>query len=129
MVYVVDTHSLVWFLSEDSKLSHKAKEVFEKVERGEETMIIPTIVLAELLYICEKKRVRDTFFDIIDRIAKGANYIPYDLNIEIILKCKNLTKITEMHDKIVTATAQLLKAVVITKDEEIKSSGYVETLW
>ena len=34
-----------------------------------------------------------------------------------------------MHDKIITATARILNAELITKDKEIKNSGYVKTVW
>ena len=56
MTFLVDTHTLVWFLTKDKKLSGKVVEILRKVEDGEETVIIPTIVLAEIMYICEKKK-------------------------------------------------------------------------
>lgn len=34
-----------------------------------------------------------------------------------------------MHDKIIIATAKILNAKLITKDEKIIESGYVETIW
>ena len=129
MIYVADTHSLVWFLSEDQQLSLKAKEIFEQAEKGDVVIIIPTIVLAELLHIYERKGKQDSFSPIIKKLKEGSNYTTYDLDIEVILACKTLIKIPEMHDKIITATAKLLKATVITKDQEIIDAKYVETVW
>ncbi|MBI2499685.1 PIN domain-containing protein [Candidatus Woesearchaeota archaeon] len=129
MIYVTDTHSLVWFLTGDNNLSAKAKSVFEDTEKGNSLIIIPTIVLAELLYLCEKKKVQDKFSEIIEKLKKGMNYITYNLDVDIIIECKNLIKIREMHDKIITATAKILGATIITKDKEIKESNYVRTLW
>ncbi|RLI85755.1 MAG: type II toxin-antitoxin system VapC family toxin, partial [Candidatus Altiarchaeales archaeon] len=33
------------------------------------------------------------------------------------------------HDRVIVATAKLLNAKLITKDEEIKESGLVEVVW
>ena len=41
----------------------------------------------------------------------------------------NLKQIPEMHDRVITATAKLNKATLITKDENIIESGVIETLW
>ena len=129
MLYVTDTHSLVWYLSEDYRLSVKAKEIFEYVEKGNIAIIIPTIVLAELFYICENKGLLNIFYLIIEKIKEGSSFIAYNLDLNIIVEFKDLLNISEMHDRIIVATARLLKADVITKDEEIEDSGYVKTVW
>ena len=68
MIYIADTHSLIWFLAEDSNLSKKAKEIFDYAEIGKNAIVIPTIVLAELLYMCEQKQAPDKFSEIIKKI-------------------------------------------------------------
>jgi len=50
MIYVTDTHGLVWYLTGDEKLSKSARQVFENAESGEDIIVIPSIVLAEILY-------------------------------------------------------------------------------
>lgn len=129
MIYIADTHSLIWFLSEDNKLSIKAKEIFEMSEIGEHTIVIPTIVLAEILYICEGKNRQKEFFETVEKIVRGINYMTYDLDLNVILECKNLSKIPDMHDRIIASTAKLLNAIIITKDKEIIDSNYVKTIW
>ena len=54
MDYVADTHSLVWYFTEDSRLSKKALEAFDGTIK-EGTLIIPTLVLAELMFIAKKR--------------------------------------------------------------------------
>ena len=54
MVYIVDTHSLIWFLTEDTQLSPKAKKVLENEDTE---VIIPSIVLAEIKYLHHKRRI------------------------------------------------------------------------
>ncbi len=55
--YVADTHALLWYLTDDNRLSKAANGVFEETESGEHLIIIPTIVLVESLDVIEKKRV------------------------------------------------------------------------
>jgi|LGVF01.1.fsa_nt_gb predicted nucleic acid-binding protein len=72
-MFVVDTHPLLWHLTEDAKLGRRAKEVLDKTDRGEITVIVPTIVLAEALFILEKKRADLKFKDISRKHPSGAN--------------------------------------------------------
>lgn len=129
MIYVTDTHSLIWFLSDNKSLSTKARMIFELAEKGENIIVIPTIVLAELFHICEKKNIPNIFSDIINKLKTGTNYVVYNLDLDIIIECKNLNKIPEMHDKIITATTKILGAILITKDREIQNSKSIETIW
>ena len=129
MIYVADTHSLIWFLTDDKKLGSKAKEALEKADEGRVIIIIPTIVLAELVFICQKKNAAVKFKDVMDKINESSNYIHYNLDIKIISEITNLTQIPEMHDRIITATAKLNRAVLITKDPDIVEAGMIETIW
>jgi len=48
--YVTDTHSLVWYFTDDHRLSKKALKSFEDtVKEGQ--IIVPTVVLAEILFM------------------------------------------------------------------------------
>jgi len=45
------------------------------------------------------------------------------------LNCQSIKEIVEPHDRIVVATAKLLNAKLITKDDKIRISRIVETIW
>jgi len=69
MDYVTDTHSLVWHFTEDRQLSENALAAFEEtIEVG--SIIVPTIVLAEVMYICQKGRVSLTFSETLVRLEE-----------------------------------------------------------
>ena len=129
MYHVTDTHSLIWYLTEDNKLGKKAFSIFDKADRGEAIIIVPTIVLSEMIYICEKKRAGLEVKDVIHKIKNSLNYIPYNLDIETLEKLITIKNIPEMHDRIITAIALLTGSVLITKDKEIIKSKTVETIW
>ncbi len=129
MLYLTDTHSLIWFLTKDSNLSDKAKAIFLLAENRQAVILIPTIVLAELLFVCEKKKFQKGFSEFIEVIKNAQNFVLYNLDLEIIIECERLIRINEMHDRIIVATAKILNAVVITKDANIKESGDVKIVW
>jgi len=129
MIYLADTHSLIWFLTEDENLSNEARGVFLKAEKGEVIIVIPTIVLAEMLFICEKKGFKNEFSQFIEKIKNSQNFVFYNLDLDVIMVCEGLANIREMHDRIIVATAIGLGAMVITKDEEIKITNYIKTIW
>jgi PIN domain nuclease of toxin-antitoxin system len=43
--YVVDTHVLAWFVSEDNRLSPKAEQILGQAEAGEVQVLISILVL------------------------------------------------------------------------------------
>ena len=127
-MFVSDTHSLVWYLTDDPKLGKNSLKTFEDADSGKETIIIPTIVLAELLYICERKKIGVKFNDILEKLKDSFNYVVYNLDFQIILKLKQL-RISDLHDRIIIATALITKSKLITKDPIIEKSNYVQTVW
>jgi predicted nucleic acid-binding protein len=128
-IFVTDTHALLWYLTEDKRLGKKALKIFEKVDKGDAEIIIPTTVLAEALFITEKHKVDIKFMDIIEEIENSSNYFIHPLDLEVILKCHELLKIPELHDRVIVATSLLLDAKLITKDAIITESKIVEVVW
>ena len=128
-MYIIDTHALLWHLTDDLRLGKNAKDVLEKADRGEEKVLVPSIVLAECLYLLEKKGRGDLFPDLLDAIERHPGYDVYPLDIGVLREMPSVVGLTELHDRIIVATARVSRAVLITKDEEIRRSGYVPTIW
>ncbi len=129
MPYIADTHSLIWFLSGDSQLSPKAKEIFEATERGEATIIVPILVLAEIMFLCERKRLQHLFSQLVATLQKGTNYFVYDLGLDIVLVAKDLLHLPDIHDRLIVATAKITQSPLITRDRVIKKSNYASIIW
>ena len=127
--YVIDTHTLVWYLSDWQKLGREAQEIFEKIEKGNAIALIPAIVLAEIVFLAQKKRIRSTLENTLSRIESSDNFKIIFMDLAIIKKLVELQKIPEMHDRIIVATSLVSNAVLVTKDEQITKSGIVKTLW
>ena len=54
---VTDTHALIWYLQDSPRLSTAANGVFDRCDRGEIVIYIPTICLVEIVYLQEKGRI------------------------------------------------------------------------
>ena len=92
-------------------------------------MSIPSIVVAELMYIAEYKDLSLKFKDLLSKIEESKNYAVYNLDLEVLIETMNYKKLKDIHDKIIVATAVLNKSKLITSDGDVKKSGYVEVIW
>ncbi|MBI2547157.1 MAG: PIN domain-containing protein [Candidatus Aenigmarchaeota archaeon] len=128
-MYATDTHSFLWFLTNDGRLGTQAKEIFNACDKGETIIFIPSIVLMESLVICEDKRVKLEFTEVLQKLENSFNYVVYPLDTDVVLECSKIEKIRDPHDRIIISTARLLNAKVITKDDKIVKSGLVETVF
>jgi len=113
-VYVADAHALGWYFTNDPRLGQGAAQVFERSERGESLILVPTVVLAELFHI---------------KIEERGNFVVTNLDLSTIRKLPETRPLSELHDQIIVATALLHRAKVLTKDGLIRDSGLVETIW
>lgn len=128
MNFVTDTHSLVWYFTEDARLSKKAFDAFEgTVKSG--TVIVPAVVLAEIMFIAKKGRVTLTFEETLKKIEEYENFDIAPLDVDILTIADKIEADLEMHDKLIVATAIYYEAALITKDELVSKSGVVSTIW
>jgi len=129
MNYVADTHALIWWFTDSSRISPTAAGVFERCEQGNIIIFIPTIVIAESLSIFDKKRVSFDFKKLFARINNSDNFMLVSLDYPILRKMIDLTDIPELHDKIIVATAKHLNLPIITKDGILHDLPHVKTVW
>ena len=129
MIYVIDTHALVWFLEGNQNLSHKAMNI---MLTSEFPIIVPTIVLAEMKYLFDRKRITTAFDDIRKRLYDDERVTIYPLDDLVI---DYLPEQLEIHDAVICATCLALQNTLgeevqlITKDEAIVKSSIVATVW
>ncbi len=127
--YVTDTTGLIRHLALSKKQGKNAREIFKEADRGDCIIFIPAMVLMEILYLSEKNRILTTLPDIIRLVQDSINYRIYPVTTEVILKAKEITDISELHDRIIAATAGLLGLNLISKDSMIGKSVFVKTVW
>ncbi|WP_369424523.1 type II toxin-antitoxin system VapC family toxin [Methanothrix sp.] len=124
--YVTDTHPLVWYIL--GELPDGVEDVFTSAERGESAIFIPTIVLAECLYLVDDGTIALDFDDLLASIKSSRNFVPASFDFSVMELLPGI-RLKELHDRIIVATAKRLNAVLITKDKTIRESKIVETIW
>jgi PIN domain nuclease of toxin-antitoxin system len=128
MDYVTDTHSLVWYFTDDVRLGSNALEAFQSSEE-EGTIFIPAVVLAEIMFIAKKGKITISFHETLGRVEENENFVVVPLDADILKIAYEIEADLEMHDKLIVATAVSRRAILITKDENVSRSRVVETLW
>lgn len=126
-IHLVDTHALVWYLTEDRKLPRQVVRLLQAAERGEHEVLVPTIVLAEGMAIEEKRRTMLSKGRILDWVLTHRALVVVEFDLPTVLEMNELSAGMELHDRIIAATARLFGAVVLTRDRVI--AACVDTLW
>ena len=127
MNYIIDTHSLVWYLTKDKRLSMKVKKILQESEKGKDEIIIPVIVLLEAIDISEKKKVQFEIKQLFDFIDELENFRVIDLDFDLIREISNTGKSLDLHDRIILTIGKIYEGIILTRDSEIKT--LTKTIW
>lgn len=131
-LHILDTHALIWYLEGSSRLGMQAKQVMQDVKRA---LRLPTIALAEALHIVGRGR---TNVPSPTKLMQSVNDAPHiqlvPLTGAILQMSLRATAVSEMHDRLIVATALHAQknsqtVYLITRDENIIASNLVPTLW
>ncbi|NEX15290.1 MAG: hypothetical protein C1943_01310 [Halochromatium sp.] len=126
--YVADTMAIVLRL-ENRKLPSRIKEIFKDVEAGNQRLAIPAMALAELGYLAEKKRIETNLAALDEYTSRYPLVAIAPMTAEIVHQTFLITNISELHDRIIAATAVCLDAMLVTNDPIISASGFVRVVW
>lgn len=127
--YVTDTHGLIWYLAASPRLGKAAKAAFDQVADGQARLIVPAIVIAELVYVGEKRHAAVDVGAILQRLQGNPSVELTPLTVEVVLAMRAMPSIPEMHDRLIACEAKMRGAKVITRDEEIRKAGVGEVVW
>jgi predicted nucleic acid-binding protein len=127
--FIADTQALAWFLAKDARLSGTARRVFERVHAQQATLVVPTVALAELVWMIEKERTPLTIPELLDFIQSTEGLVLAAFDLPELHEFMELGSGLEMHDRIIVATARLYDAAVVTNDPEITAGSLVESVW
>ena len=129
---VLDTHVLLWWLSNPENLSTKAAEAIES-SMNDRAIYVSSISAWEIAMLSLRGRLELTI-DADDWVA-AAESLPFvyfvPVNNRIAIKSVNLRDFacSDPADRIIIATAMSLKATLITKDQRILGYPHVQAQW
>jgi len=129
---VIDTHTLIWWVTGDKALSKIAEKTINETLIDSE-IIISSISVWEISMLIEKGRLVlsmdiESWINEVSAI-EGVRFMPVDN--EIAIKSTKLPG--EFHkdpaDRIIVATARKLAVKLVTIDEKITTYPHVKTIW
>jgi PIN domain nuclease of toxin-antitoxin system len=130
---VTDTHALLWYLLRSPKLSATALNSMQSTIEAGHPLLVPTICLAEVIYLVEKGHLPGAAWERIsehlDRPRSGLELVPLDLGVAQALQRISRDLIPDMPDRIIAATALHLGFPLVSRDRNIRDSGAVEIVW
>ena len=132
MIYVTDTHPLVFWASDrKARLGRRARRIFQEVEQGKHSVIVPVVVLEETARLVERNVIRLSvpFRRWAGELDRSANFQVQPYTMEILLESVGLTAIRDPADRVIVATARNLRCPLITADEVIQDGKWVDTVW
>jgi predicted nucleic acid-binding protein len=125
MLYVIDTHVLLWYFLGSKRLRSELREKIDRVRRDGGRLLVPTIVLAEALDIAEKKKVLFDFPEMYRLILNEPVFEIVGFGQEIFNEAIRIKNVKEIHDRIILATARFYQVGILTKDRIINESGEI----
>ena len=132
VVGIADTHAIIWYLYDDTRLSMSAGAFIDHASEVGDHIGISSITYVELVYLIEKGRIPvETFSRLASIISSSASSFveqPIDVAIARTMARIDVTQIPDMPDRIIAATAAHLNVPLISRDRRIQLSG-LNTIW
>jgi PIN domain nuclease of toxin-antitoxin system len=131
-LYVIDTHALLWWLTNDSRHGTQAGAVMDDKTSQ---LALPVIALAEACWIVERGRVAMSSPSmLVANVTADPRFRVIPLTRSIVERSLGLATVGEMHDRLIVATTLFLNrpgmpATLLTKDANITASALVNIAW
>ncbi|MEW5720046.1 MAG: type II toxin-antitoxin system VapC family toxin [Chloroflexota bacterium] len=129
MIYVPDTHALVWYVTADKRLGKRAKAALASVDDGASQAIVSVLILAEIMYLQEHGRIQVNLKDLIARLQSNANYGVVPLDLDTVMTAEKVKQVPELFDRMILATTIKHRAALITRDSVFENTDAVEIIW
>jgi PIN domain nuclease of toxin-antitoxin system len=129
---VADTHSILWYLAGDPKLSKIAAGALDAATQGGYPIYVPAVCLAEIVYLIEKNRLpaaaRERLLEALDDPESPPRLVPMDRAVVDAVEFVSRNEVPDMPDRMVAATALALQLPLVSGDARIRASQ-VQTIW
>lgn len=125
--YCLDTHPLIWYVTASPTLSSKAKTIIDDVLSGKAYGYISTITLIEAFQLSLKKKLFK--FSQFLKTLRQHTIVIVPLDKAVLTACYKLSSKLDIHDRVIVATAKVVEAALVTKDEKIRKLPDIKTIW
>jgi PIN domain nuclease of toxin-antitoxin system len=128
---VTDTHALVFHAAGGGKLGPRATAFFDRCERRDAILYVPTVVMWECSMLARVARVnfRRTVREFFNDLFSNPAYQPIDIRPEEVFVADELRFTRDPFDALICASARTAGLPLITRDADIRGSGVVTVIW
>ena len=129
---VLDTHVLIWWVSDPGKLSVKVRRMVRDASTRDE-VVASTISIFEIATLVRRERLRLNVD--LDRWLAAVQAIPDFRFAPITIEIARLAAAFDANfpgdpaDRLVAATTKVFGARLVTADRRIRAEKVVETVW
>jgi PIN domain nuclease of toxin-antitoxin system len=129
-VIVLDTHVLLWAIADSKKLSRSADAAIRR-SRQADGLAISAITLWELASLAARGRIRGygTTESSLNRLIEGVTVKPITPEIATLAAQFPDDYSHDPADRLIGATARAEGLALITRDEGIRKSPLLKTIW
>jgi len=132
IVAVADTHTAVWYLLDDPRLSAVGASAIDEAVVSRFKIAISAISLAELVYLVEKGRLPLSAYEDLLRAVNDPEHVfveaPLTYQIVQSMRLVSRIEVPDMPDRIIAATGIYLGVPVISRDRRIRGAS-LKTIW
>jgi PIN domain nuclease of toxin-antitoxin system len=132
IVAVADTHTAIWYLFSDPRLSKAASAFIDETIAAGDHIGVSAISLAEMVYLVEKSRIpANALNDLHAAITDPRSVLQHmPLDEAVAMKMPEVSRqdIPDLPDRVIAATAQLHGIPLLSRDGRIRSST-ITTIW
>jgi PIN domain nuclease of toxin-antitoxin system len=129
---VADTHTVIWYLAPDVRLSANARAFIDSAFSAGIQIAIASISLVEMVYLIERSRIPAESLSRLVRELQSVRpsfiEVPLEVNVTRALSQVDASQIPDMPDRIIAATALYLRVPLISRDSKITLSS-ISTVW
>ena len=129
---IADTHTAIWYLLADPRLSANARAAIDGAARVNAHIGVSSISLVEIVYLQEKGRTGPTILAgvLMELRRAGAVLVEVPVEAAIVQTMVRLprSEVPELADRVIGATALHFSVPLLTRDTELTHST-VPTLW
>ena len=127
---VLDTHVLLWAIADSKKLSRAADAAIRR-SRQVDGVAISAISLWELAFLVARGRIRSygTVESSVNRLIEGVTIKPITPEIATLAAQFPDDYPHDLADRLIGATARAEGLALVTRDEGIRKSPLLKTIW
>ena len=129
---VADTHTALWYLFGDARLSPDAKVFIDDSAQNRHKVAVSSISLAELVYLVEKNRLHAVAYTELVQAMNDPEHVfaeaVFTSAIVEAMRGINRDEIPDMPDRMIAATAVYFSVPVISRDRRIRTAN-LKTVW